>query len=283
MLERSGPRAICLDCRTLLDGEEPCDVAAHRVASLRTFAGRERLLVEVWGGSETRRAEMERARHDGRKHLWVGVGALGLPLLLHAHLWWAIGVVVSLSCLIDAALRQKVWRPGARLSPHGAAQRPAAIGGGSALRGVAVGVPELRAPASGRPCLAYALSLQRRRSVMLMAARTGPLTIQLEDGGTVEVPAGRLRMAGADEMVVGASGLLRRFLLAIDPLRAQAVDLDPFPIGQVREAILVEGDRVEIESPVAARLGAERPGRDPYRERPVQIWSAALPCVLRRL
>jgi hypothetical protein len=126
----------------------------------------------------------------------------------------------------------------------------------------------LRAPGTGRPCVAYGLRLSVRGVPLLGDARSAGFDVKLADGRLVRIPAGSLTIACS-------RGRLRRlhgkqaseYTAGIDPLDG-VPSLDVFPYDDAAEITLHPGDRVLVRGPFE-----KEPGEDgSYREPPADVW-----------
>ena len=257
---------VCVDCRTLLGPNEPCDGGPkHRIADMRNPAGRNALLHEVWGPPSVRRRAKQLAKAGG--------GSLGLGSLfegcgggcdgcgsatLDAEALAVVGailvaVVVGIALVwLVLKIIEKVREYQNRPKPNGGVVRPASLGRRAGPYGTVVGTPAMLAPASFRPCLAWALDLRSKRflgtDLMLRDAETQGFEIKLDDGTTARIPRGRIRVEGPHQRVsrddaTNLDGFVQT-LAPIDDPNDQG--LDPFPYDVVEEVILKPGDRVRI-------------------------------------
>jgi len=282
--------SICLDCRTALVDGEACDGGKkHRVTSLATHAGRQKLLDEVWGPANVRR-QLKRATRSG------GGGAIGGSILdgcgsgadcsgcdvpsgggeiLGAILVIIVGaiVVIVLGWLVMklvAYIREKMNRP----KPFGAlAEGPKMRGRG--VRGKVVAAQRSDSPIDDEPCVAYALEYRAKRvvsgAVMLRDAATRGFDVVTTEGRKVRVPAGRIRLDGRPSKIGGSDARMNAaaHVGAIDAqldtnLTQNDPTEDPFPWDEVVQTVLAPGDEVEV-------LGDLAPTADPeaasaYRE-----------------
>jgi len=124
--------------------------------------------------------------------------------------------------------------------------------------------------------------------VMLRDGRTGGLTLQLDDGSSVHIPAGPLRVEGpaalADHLTPSQ---VAPFLRRVDPLRDQRDALsppppteDPIPWERALEINVKEGDRVELCGELDWEPDPQQPGGG-YRSAPATIAVPRGPCLLR--
>ncbi|MEM6787826.1 MAG: hypothetical protein AAF928_18665 [Myxococcota bacterium] len=205
---------LCLSCRTLLGPDQVCDHApAHRVAALRDQAGYAAAMAEVWGPPSRRRQAKALAAAGGSgagfAAIWQSLsGSCGGGATMPSFDGIIIGVILLVVAAIPAsgwwlftATRNR-WRAYRnRLKPRGAVHRPAPMRLASAKRGRLVDGDFMLSPVTGAPCRGYALELSRRsrwggRDVMLRMARTHGFTVALDDGDTLVVPEGRIRLRG---------------------------------------------------------------------------------------
>jgi hypothetical protein len=254
---------ICIDCRTLLGPDERCDGGpAHRVTSLETKKGREKLLDEVWGPPDARRRAQQLAKAGG--------GGLGIGSALEGGCGScdagpeAFFVVIAIF-LIAAAVVAVVWlgmkivewirayrnRP----KPNGGLKRPASIGRRGAIAGVVQWPARLDAPASNADCVAWALDLRCKRflraDLMLHDAETAGFEVKLDDGTVARIPAGRIRLEGPAERM-GRSDVpaVEKFVESLAPKVTGpdefTTELEPIPYDIVDEVLVRPGDRVQI-------------------------------------
>ncbi|HTE55491.1 MAG TPA: hypothetical protein VK698_31770 [Kofleriaceae bacterium] len=280
--------AVCRDCRTAVAEGSTCPAGpGHRVCSLGDASGRDAILTEVWGPLELRRRIGEAARAgatggggasllDGcsLSDCGGGGGDLGDIVLIALAVFAAVFVLWLVASLAVAAVRAWRRRPP---RPRGARRAPAAVGPPTGRVGtIAAGVDRVASdPVTGRGAVAFALELthvsgwRRRRSAMLRDAATVGFEVLLDGGERVRIPAGPC-LVDLDGASTSRAPLARvaAYLAALDPARATADDLDPFPFHQARHLILRPGQRVEVRGrllavpdPRAAPAGYREPAR----------------------
>lgn len=247
---------ICLACRTLFDANQSCPGGgAHKTVTLREPRGRSQLADEVWGPDSRARKARQAAKAgasgagfgsmlEGCGGCEVGgfdAGLLGIVL--------AAGVAILLFWLVRWVVRwvrAKMDRP----KPHGAlakAPRPKAraLAGSGVVRG---GTP-MALPWAAGSAFAYAMELYEARpfggGAMLREAVSAELEIALDDGRTVRIPAGRIRVLDPLPAVDGERMRLEGHLGGLVP-RSSEGEASLFPFDHVRARTLGPGDRVEL-------------------------------------
>jgi hypothetical protein len=288
------PKHFCIDCRTALGEHSACDGGrAHRVVNLEADEGRAALLSEVWGPPDLRRRARELAKAGGAGAALdscaniggcdgcvdLGGGGVGeiagllLGLLLAAvvliALWWIVSKIV-----------EAVRRHRAKLVAKGAlvpAPRPP--------RGMLMGVVRAHANGStrvGTP-VATAVELQQARlgtnAVMLRAGRTAGMLIALDDGATLKIPPGRVRLEGSwhvhDDPFLALDVLDRSVGQVTEDEHGFA--LAPYDVTMRLD--LHVGDRVAVHGPVALDAPTEAPGG--YRGASRSLMAVGIPSLSR--
>lgn len=259
---------ICIDCRTLLGhGEERCDAARfHRTVSLSTAEGRERLRAHVWGPQELRARAANAARAGSLGALVEGVscGSCGdavvagmeAPAVLLA-VALAFGLVFIVYWIV-ATFVARVRRYRGRARPQGV--DPALPATRQRWKGRIVGGEPVTAPITDGEGVGSGIALESsdavgRGSHVLFAGRTGGFQVELEGGGLLELPPGRIRVVPAREgwerippaqVRVWASQLDRREVEEPHP---------PIPGDRGRVVVLEVGDTVELDVATTTRPG----------------------------
>lgn len=282
--------AICLDCRTALGPHETCEGGPrHRTASLHTPEGRERLLAEVWGPPGVRRRLRQMALAGG-----TGAAAGGLvkggcetgcavlecsgavadfpPLaVIVAAAVLAVGLFLLVAKIVE-------WRRRRRNRPRpNGALRPPKTPHGPRHRGTVV-----EGDLGEGDVLAYGLRLQQshvlRSDLMLTDGASSGFSVRLEDGSTLQIPAGRLRLEGAgrpaDKARVAAN------LEQLDPRRTTSDELDPIPHDRATELFVRPGDTVEVVGRLVPAVDT-RAAAASYRQAAPSVLTPEGPFVVR--
>ncbi len=240
------------------------------MAPLEPATAREQLLLAVWGPPD--------ARLRARQLVKAGGSGAGFGLLFEGCeacsgsieaglVVVVVGLVAAFLYWLVTFVYRNIQAYRQRLSPRGATVGRLPLGKRTGLVGtVETGHTSACAPASGRPCVAYALKLLADRhqasAVMLRHSHAVPFSVQLDDGSRLEVPAGRLYLQGPSERVAAEDAAVESHL----ELELQSEhDLSPIPYDSVEEVVLSPGDRVQIRGklerePLAAASSS------PYRE-----------------
>ena len=269
------PTAICLACRTALAGGTPCDGGpSHRVVDLTEPAGREDLLVAMWGPRSRREQLGAIARAgaagsgfgatvDAVSCLGDGFGAASDSLTLGLAVL-AVSAVVFMAVQYVATKIANALRRRRLLRPRGAGRSPGLVAGRESRSGVVEGEPS-PSPLRGHDCVAYGIAL----CTACAAAGTGDVvwreaasfgfTLRLDDGSAVFVPPGRVCF----EIDPGRAARAPRERAA-DRLPADLGvevdgDLASLPFDQAFEDVIRPGDRVTVVGTVKLR---EAPGAE---------------------
>jgi len=241
---------ICIECRTALPAGVPCPAGPHRVEKLRDAGGREALLTEVWGPKSMRLRLREAMKVGAAGGTGVSVldGCSGCDLLdLGSGEFWAVlavaVVVIAVLWFALKLVRDLILRRRHRLHANGARRKGPQLGPATGRVGTIISRDVARAPIGDRSCVAYALVVQERSTVMLRDAGSVGFEILLDTGEHVRVPAGTcvIDMTGATRATD-----LEAYLAELDPLRGSSDDLEPFPHDRAFARMLVPGDRVEV-------------------------------------
>lgn len=263
------PSRICLTCRTLYDANEECRGKKHRTVSIVSQAGRQELDDEVWGPDSRARAMRQAAKAGAGGGAasgldWCGGGCGPFDacdgLTASGELGGVVVgiIVVIVGALIGIALffiirwivrflREKLRKP----VPHGALQgAPKLKKGVASMSGVVHGGDSLETPwKSDSSAYAWAMELHENRvlggGAMLRDARTAGFALQLDDGRSLRIPAGRIRVVSPLDRVHDADTTkLEGMVRNIDRARGDARTVFPFDFA--RAVTIEEGDRVEV-------------------------------------
>jgi hypothetical protein len=282
-LWRGKPPRVCLDCRTVLHRDKRCDSKQHRVVALATTKGRAAWLEALWGPPDARARAKELAKASGSGAGFglllelgecvpdVGAAAVMAVMavigLLVGAAWWFVTKIEAL---------YRAYRD--RLLPNGPAKKVAKLRG--ARRGTVVGGPSILAPGSGEPCLGYGVELlakgRLKMRTVLREGQTGGFSIELDDGDRVEVPAGRIRIRGPTARH-DPSDVIEDMLRPIRE-RFPADELEPLPVDEVAETLLLDGDEVILRGDLQeAAVGAEEDASatGPYRGRLIRRFTVS--------
>ncbi len=260
---------ICLGCRALRERRGRCDCGGD-VVELGS-GGRLMLVERVWGPPTA----LTRVNRPAGAFLVVGMLTLAFSLLG----FYGVGVAASLGFFfaaglvraIDIGTEQELWRERTRALPaadHRRSAKPPASPFVGRVRAVTVCI----APMSLRYCVAYAVELrdEHGRDTYLRDAATIGFEVVSNDGRVVRVPSGPvvLRCPEAREIILDEQ--IRAYLHEHDP-EWRPDRYDPFPYGTALEAVVCEGDVVEIHNSLlpAYAPDAERVG---YREMATQLF-----------
>lgn len=261
--------AVCIDCRAVIAPGQRCHGgASHRVRALDEPAERDRLLTEVWGSyARRRRMRDEPTRSEGPttgsalqrlmdgEHGEVVMGiAVGVLVAIGSIAVIFVGAAALVSLVAFAVVRSvaRWWRVRrVSLLPSGALAARRRLGSG-ALSGVVAAGPTAPSPASGTLCSGFAIELThgRRGEVMLHDAVGLGFDVVLDDGRRLRVPPGPMIVEAVRAPLALAAAHVDDYLGTIDPARATAQDLDPFPYDRASEWCISAGDRVEIVGPL---------------------------------
>ncbi|MBX3229600.1 MAG: hypothetical protein KIT84_04635 [Labilithrix sp.] len=262
---RGGVRSrICLSCRTLFDHGEDCRGKGHQTVSIVSRAGRTKLFDEVWGPDSRARAVRNAAKAgaggaasgsaldycngcdvlDACSAGDAGVG--GIMALIVIVVAAAVGVILYwLIRTIVRFVRDRMHEP----QPHGAlyaAPKPKKVV--AAARGVVRGGELLDTPWREGSAYGWSMELHERRvlggGAMMRDARTAGFDVTLEDGRTLRVPPGRIRVLGTLARVDAEVAKLEGLVAEID--RARMSERTVFPFDYARALTIEEGDHVEV-------------------------------------
>ncbi|MFO0623990.1 MAG: hypothetical protein U0325_00110 [Polyangiales bacterium] len=300
-MSAGGPRGVdgglCLTCRTRLRAGEACDLdPRHPVAALDTPAGWEHALSAVWGPASARTQARQLARAGagggvaGGAAEALGHGCNGCGELAGAGEAGAvIGVLLAIVAVALSAVLL-VWLIGKavtawqrrkhRLRPQGA-PRALAVGQGAWVEGTVRATKLLGSFTGQRDCVAWgAVALadaHRGGPVLLRDGCTAAFTLALDDGRTVEVPAGRARGGTRVSARDGARGPRRR-RRARPPRRAGGGRRRP---QRPRAAGLLEVGAHPPGRPRAAPARSRRSRPRGYREAATVLRATGVPRLAR--
>lgn len=249
-MSASSRTSLCLDCRVLLPVGERCELnARHEVVDLQRADGRAALRSAIWDAPRIRRF----VTPETRVLIFAGLGA---ALVLTALTFGAIGALIAFIAIIVMpgvvlgvlALIHHSYRPALPrgTSPH------MLLPWRRSKRGVVHGDSTIRAPLTGRPCIAYIVCYTASNyyggDVMLVDCATGGFSVQLDDGRDVEIPAGRIRLEVPQSQAVADLALIHEHVERISQeLRNDGTEARPhLPYDSATEGLLGDGDRVEL-------------------------------------
>lgn len=259
-------RPFCLDCRTVLRGRDDCPGGPkHRVLDLADGKQQARLVEEVWGPEDWRRQQRQLAKAGSggaavgaigdiangctacdAADIGGGLGELVVGLLVMVVVAFVFMLVVWIVRAIAAWARERANRP----KPHGALLPPTPRLGRKRLVGTVVGEPKALSPMSQEPCVGWALELSCKRfvttAVMLRDGHTSGFALKLDDGRTLEVPNGMLRLAHGGETDSLSDNDVHAHLDDIDPQHVRGEEAPAIPFERARGVALMPGDRVEV-------------------------------------
>lgn len=250
--------AFCLDCRTLLL-EASCDDPAHETVPIAESVARVRRA--IWGEPETRLEPLPWLHRFGWVLARAGMGVAAtivacLPFsacsdhpldeMLSERMWGFIALMCAI--VVPALIWEGLSEHRSELTATRAVEveprEPKLVPwraeterqGLSGL--VAAGGGET-SPIGKRPCAAWAVWLARDDGVLLRAAFSSELTLRLDDGREVRVPAGRVRFdeSGRRERVSGEGASELLCALGLEDVRGAT---------EAWEVTLSKGDRLEL-------------------------------------
>ena len=185
----------------------------------------------------------------------------------------------------------------ARMRQRAMAHRRHPPGGGKDLfaapvfaKGRILRAEPVMSPTSGQACAAWGLELRYvgewGTAIILRAGFTEGVTIRLDDGGDVRLPAGPIWLAGelpqVDDFDVTS---FEAFMRMVDPARAPGAELwPPLPHNVVVEDSLHVGDRVELSGRFEPAISTAPAGNGGlYRDAPTTVLVPRSLATLRRL
>lgn len=268
-----------MECRTALAPGERCD--AHPKAltlDLADPAQRTRALDVVWGPPHlrARRAAQVGAAGGTAGGLFEGcsLGSCGdcagvdfsgealVAILVIA----AAAIVAVLLYFLIKRIVYAIRAHNARVKPTGSRWQPPRR---PLMRGTIQHVTATKAPLSGTECAAWSIVVTEGRStggpIMLRDGGTAGFTLALEDGRTVAIPAGRIRVTGrGEDESIGES-----YLASIDPSHTGGDATPVIPVDDAREVRLAAGDKVLVFGGLGERFDTNVPTG--YRDAPPTI------------
>lgn len=239
---------ICLRCRSLLTDSGGCECGSTDVVELAN-GGRAALIDRVWGRLDHR----DVVNRPAAAMMLVGGMTLGFSLLALN----GFGIVVGVGSLMSGGLVRLAEVGKAeedhrvRGSPLPAAAPPPLLPAARVFGGQVVTDEVCCAPMSLRYCVAYAAELRddRARDTFLRDAVTIGFTLEANDGRTVVVPPGPVKLSGGRSRRILLEEQIRAYLSSCDP--AWRPDrYDPFPYATAFEAVVCQGDTVELHNPL---------------------------------
>jgi hypothetical protein len=201
------PVAVCVSCRTAMATVGRCDCGESCVVDLRQADGRALLRRAVWGSDE----HQQRLRAAGSvRGLLRSFGPLALLALLficfsatEPAILGVLAVAVGFLGAVFGSVTYLYKRQERReaLRPQGVAGRLALppAGEGPARSGIAHGDP-FQSPLGYEPCLAFEAWLRADNSqakgadIVWRESGTAGFFVRLDDGETVRIPAGPVRL-----------------------------------------------------------------------------------------
>lgn len=283
-------KRFCLDCRTPIASDSECDGGkAHRVVDLATVDGRVRFFNEVWGPASLRRSARQAAKAGGAGAAvdscanasacdgcsGIGdageLGAVIVGILIAAFvaviLWWLISKLIEYIRMKRAQLKPKGALVGA----------PRA--GGAAVYGT------VRSARSEDGVAAVGLQLVQSRlganAVMLRYASTQGMELTLDDGSTVRIDPGRVRLDGTFEAVDDPTVAHALIDATVgEPLEDdEGYALIPFNVTQ--RVTLKVGDRVALFGRVQLAWSDERSMQSAFRGASQQLVPVGVPSLAK--
>jgi len=282
--------ALCLDCRTALTPGESCDAHPRaRAVDLANPADRNRALDAVWGPPHLRMRTAAKAGGlgGGAGGIFEGCGGCGELGSIEGEAAVALLVVVVAAFvaiglyLLIKHIVYWIREYRARPRPAGSAWKP--LHPQRTVRGTIVAVTggETIAPLTATPCAAWGLVLEHDRAtggrVMLRDGETRGMTIRLDDGRTLELPAGRVRVDGkVTETRSASAGLLK----TIDPHHVAHDERAILANDDGHETRLAVGDALEITGGLVEQFATNAPAT--FRESaPTELVLAGVPSLRR--
>lgn len=265
-----------MECRTALAPGERCDAHPKSLTlDLGDPAQRTRALDVVWGPPHlrARRAAQVGAAGGTAGGLFEGCSisscgdCAGVDLsgeALVAILVIAVAAIVAIALyFLIKRIVYAIRAHNARVKPNGSRWQPSRV---PRMRGTIQNVTPSKAPLSGTECAAWGIVVTEGRSsggpIMLRDGGTAGFTLALEDGRTVTIPAGRLRVVGSgeDESVRGD------YLVSVDPQYTTGDATPVIPVDDAREVRLSAGDNVVVFGGIGERFDPNAPAG--YRDAP---------------
>lgn len=280
--------AICLDCRaTFTDPDEP-HVHDHELISLRNHSDRERLLSRVWG-------RLLRRSQSSKKpfilSLVLGTIALAgaiavfLPMLGAASP--AVAVAGLLIALVASAMRNAEHViPASELViererdlPLPAVIAPPRLAGGTAIVATVDPGPTAPSPITRTPAVAFAIILSaddHDADKLLRDCATVGFSLTTMHGDTIEISAGSIEIIAHGAPHPHHAERVEEYLDALDPLRHDVDDEDPFSYQHSAEIVVRPGDHVAVHNPIKRVSFAPQSG---YRQARQVFGVEGTPCI----
>jgi hypothetical protein len=269
-----------------------CDCGDSRVVDLRKPRGRVLLRREVWG-SDDRQARLARVRIGTATIAWTGVCALGLfavrivltqPISLGVALVAFGAGALVVGATVGAAYRDNWKQRLAEVRPSGVrtSSALAAVGGRARPRlGVAEG-ETFRSPLVNQECLAFEISLRADNpsragaDLVWREAATRGFTVRLDDGESVRIPAGPIRLSRAADSARASHADARKRLLP-EVVDDSDVGLPCVPSAAAFEQIVRPGDRVAVIGALETREDSATPKENPRAPSPMVLVPVGTP------
>lgn len=281
---------------------EPCDAGPKHRVTVLDFPGHNRLVDEVWGPPSVRRQAKNAAKAGGGGGVagfladacgssgscdvgasscegCAGAAEGGEALVIIGVILIAAAAAVAVYFIIAAIVRY-VRKRRNRPKPKGAIDRAKRLPS-RGISGVVVGENTLRSPVTGEPCAAWSLKLVNKRAlggaVMLRAAETSELEVELADGSRAFVPAGRVLLAPGRRRSEIDKRALVDYLKGIDSRYTAEPPESPVPFDRGYQSLVKAGDRVTLLGPLRPAVDPE--GQHSYREAAARLEPVGVPAL----
>ena len=262
------PTAICTVCRVLVERDCACEESTrHPIARLDSESGQQALADEIW---RTPRFALF-LTPESRALLAITLIAVVLLVAFTAGpLATTILGMVTVLFGVPAILgiRTRMTTTAGKKLPRGNPARvllPPGHGRKQPLHGwIRTGVT-CTAPFTGRRCAGYAIALRCDEYIggetMLMHAAVVEMEVELDDGRTLVIPAGRVRLEFPSLDRVLDHTPVHAFLARIDPDLGHPAATIPFD--HAWEGILLPGHQVAVmgevvEAPLSYRESGQK-------------------------
>jgi hypothetical protein len=260
-VQDSGRDGVCLVCRTHMHASEICDLdPEHEVVHLADdVTGLRRLHDDVWA-------------HDDdvpyrRILTWVAAAVFSGPFISICSSRIPRDAAILVVALYFVALALGFVRLlRTRNPPVGVPELRASELGKPTAEGRVEAAETIRAPLSGTDCAAFGVRVLSDGStggpVILREARAAEIDVVGDDGRTVRVPAGRVRLiehGTTGEIFEGAQ--LASYLGEVGRAMKLLDKLDP--VDEAEEVVIEPGDRIALYGDVGEMADPEPSG---YRE-----------------
>ncbi len=243
-------RVVCTSCRTVLGPDETCDLCANRpVVDLDSEHGRAEWMRVSWTSEESARGfNVFMAMFIGILLSAMALGIVGVKvhstvLCVAAFLFAPLAV-----CLLVAVLPLDRWSK--KRVPKGADTRPLVPTGYEALIGrigpFGSGASEL-AETKGPAIEAFELRVEDG-TVLLRGGRSLGFELLLDDGRTIRVPEGRVRLEPSEDEPSSDAALVRIWLDGMFP-EQESKTKGMFPYKKGISISLRPGDRIRMRVP----------------------------------